>query len=102
MDKLETFTARLAILLELAEKAGRDPSTITLSYNCAFHSARPSEHIEGGRQTFTGSPEQRAKDFRDFADAGVQTMIVNVTANDKEVMLTRMTEFAENVMPLVS
>ena len=102
MDKLETFTARLAVLHQLSEKTGRDPSTINLSYNCAFHSARPSEHIEGGRQTFTGSPEQRAEDFRDFADAGVQTMIVNVSANKKDVMLARMAEFAENVMPLVS
>ena len=59
------------------------------------------EHADGGRQSFTGSPEQRAEDIRSFAEAGVSTMIVNVAANDKNAMLTRMAEFAENVMPLV-
>ncbi len=101
MDKLETYTARLDKLKKVADDAGRDISTIALSYNCAFHSAQEQEHVDGGRQSFTGSPEQRAEDIRSFAEAGVSTMIVNVAANDKNAMLTRMAEFAENVMPLV-
>lgn len=101
MDKIETYSARLDKLKQVAEEAGRDPASIALSYNCAFHSAQEQEHSEGGRQMFTGSPEQRAEDIRALGNVGVSTMIVNVAANDKNAMLSRMAEFAENVMPLV-
>lgn len=101
MDKLETYTARLAKLRQVAEEVGRDPASIALSYNCAFHSATEQTHVDGGRQEITGSPEQRAADISAFGEAGVSSMIVNVAAGEKEAMLTRMAEFAENVMPLV-
>ena len=101
MDKLGTYAARLAKLHQLAEEAGRDPTSIDLAYNCAFHSAREREHIDGGRLTFTGSPEQRAEDIRAFAEVGLGTMIVNVSANDESAMLWRIEEFATNVMPLI-
>ena len=58
-------------------------------------------HGDGGRQLFTGVPEQRANDIRSLAEVGVNTMIVNVTSNEKNNMLNRMSEFAENVVPLV-
>ena len=101
MDKLETYVARLSILHQLAEDAGRDPKSISLAYNCAFHSANPKKDVDGNRQTFTGSPEQRAEDMEAFQDVGLQTMIVNVAAGEKSAMLDRMAEFSENVMPLV-
>ena len=90
-----------AKLHRTAEAAGRDPAGIALSYNCAFHSAREQQHVDGGRQMVTGTPEQRAGDIRAFAEAGISTMIVNVAAGEKSAMLDRMAEFAENVMPLV-
>jgi len=101
MDKLETYAARVAVLRQVAETANRDPSTIGLAYNCAFHSTRVEMRKAGGRQTFTGTPEQRAEDIRAFAEIGLQAMIVNVSANDKDAMFARMSEFSENVMPLV-
>ncbi|MEL0113548.1 MAG: LLM class F420-dependent oxidoreductase [Rickettsiales bacterium] len=101
MDTVESYTARLAKLHRTAEAAGRDPAGIALSYNCAFHSAREQQHVDGGRQMVTGTPEQRAGDIRAFAEAGISTMIVNVAAGEKSAMLDRMAEFAENVMPLV-
>ena len=101
MDKIETYAARLAKLHQVAEAAGRDPATIAQSYNCAFHSDTEQSHVDGGRQLFTGSPQQRAEDISALAETGVTTMIVNVASNDKSEMLGRMAEFAENVMPLV-
>ena len=101
MDKIETYAARLAKLHQVAEAAGRDPATIAQSYNCAFHSDTEQSHVDGGRQLFTGSPQQRAEDISALAGTGVTTMIVNVASNDKAEMLGRMAEFAENVMPLV-
>jgi probable F420-dependent oxidoreductase len=102
MDTLERYKARVELLKQAAEKSGRDPAEITLAYNCAFHSESEQPGEEGGRMSFTGSPAQRAEDIRAFADAGLDTMIVNVTANDLNQMLERMQAFAEEVMPLVN
>ena len=102
MDKVETYLARRDRLFALAEAAGRDPATIGLAYNCAFHRESAQEHRDGGRLAFTGTPEQRAEDIRALAAAGVTTMMVNVTANDLGQMLERMEAFASEVMPLVA
>ena len=101
MDRLDTYKQRLDKLWQISETSGRDPSTISLAYNCAFHSAQEKEHLDGGRQTFTGTPEQRAEDIRSFEAVGLETMMVNVSASDKNAMIARMTEFSENVMSLV-
>ena len=90
MDKLETYSDRVSILRDLALKSGRDPSTIGLAYNCAFHSAEKQTNSDGGRQIFTGEPEQRAEDIKSFEEIGVGTMFVNVSGKDKKTMLFRM------------
>jgi len=100
MDRLESYKTRLAKLHELADGAGRDPASIDLAYNCAFHSVEEQPHVDGGRQAFTGSPDTRAADVHAFAELGLGTMIMNLMAGEKSEMLDRMTEFAENVMPL--
>ncbi len=102
MDKLETYSDRVSILRDLALKSGRDPSTIGLAYNCAFHSAEKQTNSDGGRQIFTGEPEQRAEDIKSFEEIGVGTMFVNVSGKDKKTMLFRMQEFADKVMPLTA
>ena len=101
MDTLKTYKARVERLHGLAEEAGRDPASIGLAYNCAFHTDQEQEHIDGGRLICTGSPEQRAEDIKRFADAGTTSMIINVVANDLAAMLDRMEEFATRVLPLL-
>ena len=101
MDTLETYKTRVDRLHGLAEEAGRDPASIGLAYNCAFHDEQTQEHMDGGRLLCTGSPEQRAEDIRNFANVGTTSMIMNVVANDLTAMLERMEEFATEVMPLV-
>lgn len=101
MDKVETFVARRDKLFAKAEEAGRDPASIELAYNCAFHNEAKQEHRDGGRLMFTGAPEQRAADINAFAVAGVTTMMVNVTSTDLAHMLDRMERFSKEVMPHV-
>jgi len=102
MDCPETYIVRRNKLFAVAEAAGRDPMSLDLSYNCAFHNHVAQAGMDGqARQCFTGSPEQRAEDVRAFAAAGVRNMMLNVTAMELPAMLERMHEFAENVMPLV-
>lgn len=102
MDTLAAYSARVQRLHGLAEEAGRDPASIGLAYNCAFHSTQAQQHRDGGRLICTGSPEQRAEDMRAFADIGTTSMIINLTADDLGAMQERMEEFAANVMPLVN
>lgn len=101
MDSLEAYTARRDRLFALAEEAGRDPATITLTYNCAFHSETEQPHRDGGRLIFTGTAEQRAGDIAAFTEAGVSMMVLNLTANEEAAMLDRMEAFSKDVMPLV-
>ncbi len=101
MDRVEDFVTRRDKLFAMAGDAGRDPASIALAYNCAFHDETERTRPEGGRLAFTGSPQQRAEDIAALADAGVSTMMVNVTANDLDRMLARMEAFAAEVMPLV-
>ncbi|MBT3371793.1 MAG: LLM class F420-dependent oxidoreductase [Rhodospirillaceae bacterium] len=102
MDKVETYRARVAKLHGLATDAGRDPASIGLAYNCAFHMEEAAEHQDGGRLIFTGTAEQRAGDIRDFAEIGTTSIIINLTALDLNAMLDRMEDFATNVVPLTS
>ena len=102
MDTHAAYGTRVKKLHGLAEAAGRDPASIGLAYNCAFHSTQAQEHRDGGRLVVTGSPEQRAEDIRAFAKVGTTSMIVNVVDNDLGAMLERMEEFAANVMPMVN
>ena len=103
MDKPETYVARRDKLFAHADSEGRDPASLELSYNCAFHNHEVRPGVDGSpRQCFTGSAEQRAEDIHAFAAAGVSNMMVNVTAMELPAMLDRMHEFAENVMPLVA
>ncbi len=101
MDTLDAYKARVGRLHQLAEEAGRDPGSIGLAYNCAFHSTQAQQHADGGRLMCTGNPEQRADDINAFAEVGTTAMVMNLVDNDLNVMLERMEEFASGVMPLV-
>lgn len=103
MDTVQKYETRRDMLFALAEEAGRDPASLTLSLNVAFHSATAATPSDGdGRLSFTGSPGERADDIRAFAAAGVENFMVNVVSFDRSEMFERMEEFATNVMPLVA
>lgn len=101
MDTIEAYSTRRDQLFGLAEAAGRDPGSIQLAYNCAFHSETERPSANGGRLAFTGTPEQRVEDIAALGDAGVTTLMINVTSTDRVEMLERMQAFSEQVMPLV-
>ena len=101
MDTIETFVTRRDKLFAEAERLDRDPTSIGLAYNCAFHNEEAQTHIDGGRLLFTGSPEERAEDIAQLEAAGVSTMIVNVTSNDVTHMLERVERFSSDVMALL-
>lgn len=101
MDTIGTYRDRVNILRGLSEAAGRNPDTIGLAYNCAFHSTTSKKNLEGGRLIMTGAPADRAQDINDFSEIGTNSIIVNVGDNNLSAMLDRMEEFAKNVIPLI-
>lgn len=102
MDTIDTYVARRDKLFAEAEKIGRDPGSIDLAYNCAFHSEAAVDGSDGGRQLFTGSAEQRIEDIQALAATGVSTMIVNLPTPDLGQTMERLEAFATDVMPHVS
>ncbi len=101
MDTIDTYVARRDLLFAEAARVGRDPGTIGLAYNCAFYSETPQERPDGTRLAFTGSPEDRAADIAALEEAGVTTMILNLTSNDRSQMMERLQAFGEEVRPLL-
>ena len=101
MDTVEAYTKRRDRLFALTDEVGRDPASIALTYNCAFHNEEEQQRPDGSRLCFTGLPEQRAADIMAFGEAGISMMVLNLTANEEGAMLDRMEAFSKEVMSLV-
>lgn len=96
----DAYRERAQRVKQAVAEAGRDPESVGLAYNSPYHS-ETAVQLDGQRIAMTGTGEQRASDARAFAEAGAQTMMVNLTANTRSEMLDRMERFAAEVMPLV-
>jgi len=96
----DAYRDRAQRMQQAVAEAGRDPAAVGLAYNSPYHS-ETAQTLDGQRVAMTGTAEQRAGDARAFAEAGAQTMMVNLTANSRSAMLDRMERFAAEVMPLV-
>jgi probable F420-dependent oxidoreductase len=98
LDTLSAYDAALAKLSEAAEKADRDPATITLAYNAMGHSDRDRASATGERMLMTGSAAARQDDAAALAERGVATMVVNVAAGALDKAIAKQNAFAEDVM----
>jgi probable F420-dependent oxidoreductase len=96
----DAYRERAQRMKQAVAEAGRDPAAVGLAYNSPYHSEQ-AVMLDGQRVAMTGTGEQRAADARAFAEAGAETMMVNLTANDRQQMLDRMEAFAAEVMPHV-
>jgi probable F420-dependent oxidoreductase len=73
LDTLDRYTAAVAKLGTLAEKADRDPASVALAYRVSSHpGAQPKAMVDGKRKLFTGGPEDFVGDLRALAEAGVE------------------------------
>ncbi len=97
------FADAVERLHRYAEEVNRDPATIDLAFSAGWydeHTERPGP--EGGRLSFTGSPEQISADIRAFGDVGVEHLILNLQGPSLQETQERMRHFAVEVVPLVS
>lgn len=98
LDSLAAYDEALARLRAAAEKAGRDPASIGLSYNAMGHSPRERQAADGTRMLLTGSAAARQDDVAALAERGVESLVVNVAAGDLDAALERQAAFAADVM----
>ncbi len=93
-EQMRRSTVRLS---RYAEKAGRDPSSIGVSY-------RPPRYLLGSAedrsQPFTGTAEQILEDVAEFAEAGVSHLVFDFRRDEVSETLAVMEEFSQRVMPL--
>ena len=98
--RTSSYAKALAKVLDVAEKAGRDPNTIVRAYWANWYREREWE-IDGGRRIFTGSPEQVAEDIGWLKEAGVVHVLVSFLSATLSETLDRMERFATEVIPRV-
>jgi probable F420-dependent oxidoreductase len=93
--------ASLDELAKLAEKAGRDPRALTISFKAPVyersHGARPVVGPDGERLPFTGPVAQVAEDIGTYARLGVSELIFDFRTESLDETLERMEQFATEI-----
>ncbi|HET6605520.1 MAG TPA: LLM class F420-dependent oxidoreductase [Rhodopila sp.] len=92
-DHLET-------LKRLTEAEGRDFSALTVSYKAPLYDTAVPDR-DGGRRSFSGSPDEIAADIRGFASIGVHELIFDFRGQSVAETIEHLQRFATNVMPRV-
>lgn len=83
---------------ECAEKTGRDPADVGLSYSAGWYNERSQESgAYDGRRVFTGAAEQIAEDIRAFQDLGVGHLMLNFQAGSVAETKERMDYFTQEI-----
>jgi hypothetical protein len=79
-----------------AEKIGRDPKTISLTYNSTWY-AGPSNpvDIDGERRLFTGNDDEIRDDLAALGELGVDSFMFRFVRNNMDETKAAMTRFAE-------
>ena len=95
LDTVSRFKKRLGALHDEAEKIGRDPKTISLTYNSTWYSG-PSDpvDVEGERRLFTGSDDNTREDLAVLADLGVSSVMFRFVGGNMAETEEAMTRFA--------
>jgi len=101
LDTVERFAVAIGRMRGMAERAGRDPSSVGVSTSVRWEpDAMPAG--DGGRALFTGADADVAADLAAFRDLGIGAIGVDVTAADGIAEAEdRMERFMRGVVPLV-
>jgi alkanesulfonate monooxygenase SsuD/methylene tetrahydromethanopterin reductase-like flavin-dependent oxidoreductase (luciferase family) len=89
---------RLARLGELCEERDRDPSEIGAAITMNMNLTERTEE-NGERVALTGSDEEVVGDLRQYAEAGLDYMILSVTAASTDRTVELLHHFAEDLAP---
>jgi len=102
LDTLERYERGIAALKETAQRSGRDPSTIELSYWASWYNEKHgAQTIDGQRQLFTGDDADVANDIRAFERLGVRHLLFNFVRASLSESIAAVERFATRILPLV-
>ncbi len=96
----EDLAKDLEALAGYAQRAGRDPKRIHIAFKGSLFD-RDKQITPGKRRRFMGSAEEIAGDFRDYAEVGVDTLILDVRRPTSTETMERMEWMAKEVMTRV-
>lgn len=103
LDTPERLAEGIARMRAMAEKHGRDPTTVDIAYvvlSPLEWQAQPGQDTE--RRIMTGTAEQIAEDVRGFKALGLTHFNVSFPASNLTEMTEAMEKFMSDVMPLVN
>lgn len=101
LDSLARYSARVAELRILTEKAGRDTRSVELSYWASWYPAPEKRTSDGARMLFTGSDANVAEDIAALASLGVTTVVLGHASPSVAEHVAKMERFMAEVAPLV-
>src|SRR5438093_11587429 len=81
-------------LYRLTEAEGRDPKSLTISYNAPVYDVGQRQLPSGQRRPFSGSASQVADDIAAFARLGVSEVVFDFRSESLAESLERMESFA--------
>ena len=102
MDTLTRFKGGAAKLRGLAEKFGRDPKSVGLTYRVSSNpEAQPKGTVDGERKLFTGGGADYAGDIRALAEVGVSSFDFGLFGPTLAATLDNMRRFRDEVVAKV-
>lgn len=96
----DEYTTKAKQVLAWAQRAGRDPKAVTLTFRCAME-VRPARQkaAAGDRPLFQGTAAEVIGDVRRYAAAGVSHFVFDPTHQEPAKVLANMERFADDVRP---
>jgi probable F420-dependent oxidoreductase len=96
----DEYAAKAKQIQVHAQRAGRDPRAITLTFRAPMEVRSPRDRATGGdRPLFQGTAAQVVEDLRRYRAAGVSHVVFDPTRPDAKAVLANMERFADEVRP---
>ncbi|MBI1848415.1 MAG: LLM class F420-dependent oxidoreductase [Candidatus Rokubacteria bacterium] len=96
----DEFAVKVKRLHDWAQRAGRDPQAITLSFRAPMEvRSRRAKPPAGDRPFFQGTADEVAGDLRRYAALGVSHFVFDSTHRELPAILATLERFADEVRP---
>ena len=99
LDTLPRYCAGIARLRQLTAKAGREPTSVALTYRVKrYGEAVPAKASDGERRLFSGSNTEIIADLQALCDLGVGAVDIDFERSDLKDTVAEMRRFKEQVI----
>jgi probable F420-dependent oxidoreductase len=96
----EEYAAMVKEIHAAAQRAGRDPRSIELTFRAPMEVRSPrAKTPRGDRTMFQGTAAEVVADLREYAAVGVSHVVFDATVQDPKAVLANLDRFAEEVRP---